>query len=167
VFIPRRLLAVLALLVAVLAGWAALLAQGRNPLPVPDPGSRVFAAASPEARAAVVDVLAEHGLAERFRADTPDVLRSILYDGTIVNYSAPAITAGLGGATSSIGIVADDPPASAAQAADALRARGFSARVVADSEPGMPVVHVVTDALPGSTLNFRPHALRMPRPPAE
>lgn len=161
--VPRWLLLVLAVLFVALAGWTAMLAQGRNPLPVPDPGSRVFAAASPEARAAVVEVLAGHGLAERFRADTPDVQRSILYDGTIVNYSTPALTARLGGATSSIGLVADDPAASAAQAADALRARGFAAEVVEGVEPGMPVVHVVTDALPGSTLTFRPHALSMPR----
>ena len=165
-FVPLWLLLPLAVLLVGLAGWVVMLARGRNPLPVPDPGSRIFAAASPEAKVAVVAVLAENGLEERFRFDTPDVLRSILWDGTIVNYSTPALTARLGGATSSIGLVARDPAASAARAADAFRARGFDAEVAAGVEPDLPVVHVLTNALPGSTLNFRKHVLHMPRPTA-
>jgi hypothetical protein len=36
--------------------------------------------------------------------------------------------------------------------------------VVRDVEPGLPIAFVLTDALAGSVLNFRPHISRMPRP---
>ena len=81
-FVPVWLLIVFVLFTAAVLAWAVLLAQGRNPLPVPDPGSRIFAAASPAAREAVVALLARHGLRERMRVDTDQVQRSILTDGT-------------------------------------------------------------------------------------
>ena len=162
--LPKWLAGLWLLASVALAVWTALLATGRNPLPFPDPGSRIFAASSPSARAAVVELLGQHGLRERFRADTDGVQRSILFDGTIVNWSAPAVAGKLAGATSAIGLVADDPAASAAAAAALLRARGFRAEVVTDVEPGLPIVFVLTDALPGTVLNFRPHVIQMPHP---
>lgn len=163
-FVPKWWLATCFIAFVALAGWTWLLASGRNPLPFPDGGSRIFAAASPEAKAAIVDVLGRNGLRERFRVDTGGVLRSILFDGTIINWSAPGVTRRLQGVTSAIGLVADDPAASAEEAAAVLRARGFSAEVVQDVEPDMPVVFVLTDAMPGTALNFRRHVIHMPRP---
>lgn len=163
-FVPVWLLIVFVLFTAAVLAWAVLLAQGRNPLPVPDPGSRIFAAASPAAREAVVALLARHGLRERMRVDADQVQRSILTDGTIINCSAPALVEKVRGATSCIGLVAADPAAGAEAAAGFLRDRGFSAEVVRDVEPGMPIAFVLTDALPGTAINLRPHVLRMPRP---
>jgi hypothetical protein len=163
-FIPKWLLVLMGLLFAGLAVWAGLLAAGRNPLPFPDNGSRIFAAPTPEAKDAVVALLARHGLKERFQFNSPGVQRSILWDGTIINQSAPDVVRKLGGATSSIGLVADDPAASANDAAAFLRSRGFSATVVLDAEPELPIAFVVTDAMSGTVLNFRRHVLHMPRP---
>lgn len=165
-FIPKWLLLTGLALVLALVAWAVLAVSGRNPLPFPDPGSRIFTAASPEAKDALVELLAQHGLRERLRADSGGVLRSILYDGTIINHSPPEITAKLGGVTSAIGLVSEDPAAAAEAAATFLRERGFKATVVPEIEPGLPIVFVQTDALPGSAINFRPHILRMPRPEA-
>lgn len=165
-FVPMWLLVVAVVCGVVLLTWSVLLALGRNPLPVPDPGSRIFAAASPEAREAVVALLARHGLRERMRVDSPQVQRSILTDGTIINCSSPDVVARVGGVTSCIGLVAADPEADAQAAAGFLRARGFAAEVVRDVEPGMPIAFVLTSAMPGTAINLRPHVLRMPRPPA-
>jgi len=56
-FIPVWLLVAFALAVLGLAAWTVLLASGRNPLPFPDPGSRIFSAPTPEAKEAVVALL--------------------------------------------------------------------------------------------------------------
>ena len=163
-FIPKWLLAVAVLLVLALGTWSFLLATGRNPLPFPDPGSRIFSAASPEAKEAVVALLGRHGLKERFRFDTDGVARSILWDGTIINHSSAEVSRKLGSASSSIGLVADDPAASANDAAAFLRSRGFEANVVLDAEPGLPIAFVVSDAMPGTVLNFRRHVIHLPKP---
>lgn len=163
-FIPKWLLAVAFFLVAILVTWTCLLVTGRNPLPFPDNGSRIFAAASPEAKDAIVSILALNGLEPRFEFNTRDVQRSIMWDGTIVNYSAPAVTRKLGSATSSIGLVAKNPSASAESAATFLRDRGFEASVVLDAEPELPIAFVVTNAMPGTVLNFRKSVIHMPKP---
>lgn len=163
-FIPKWLLAVLALVLALLVTWTGLLAAGRNPLPFPDNGSRIFAAASPQAKDAIVSLLAMHGLNARFEFNSTGVRRTIMWDGTIINHSSPAVAQKLGSATSSIGLVADDPAESAERAAEFLRSRGFEARVVSDAEPELPIAFVVTDAMPGTVLNFRKHAIHLPRP---
>ena len=163
-FIPRWLLATFALLFLLVLGWAVLLAVDRNPLPFPDPGSRIFSAASPEAKSAVVELLGRHGIKERFRADSGGVLRSILWDGTIINTATPEILAKLDNASSSIGLVSDDPEASARAAAAFLQSRGFTARIMLDLEPGLPIAFVVSDAMPGTVINFRKHLIHMPRP---
>ena len=163
-FIPVWLLVVVGVAWAATFGWAVLVARGRDPLPFPDPGSRIFSAATPEAKAAVVALMARHGVPERFRADSSGVLRSILWDGTIINCSPPEMTARIDGATSCIGLVAADPEAAAKDAAAFLQSRGFTARVVADFEPGLPIAFVLSDAMHGTVINFRKHLVHMPRP---
>lgn len=162
--VPKWLVVLVILLMAVLAAWAWLLAAGRNPLPFPDNGSRIFVAASPEAKDAVVAVLGQHGVKERFQANSAQVQRSIMWDGTIVNHSSPEVMGKVAPATSAIGLVVDDPLASAEAAAAFLRTRGFSAEVVQDVEPGFPVVFVLSDVMPGTAFNFRRHVIHMPRP---
>ena len=163
-FIPKWILIPAVLIFIALLGWTCLLVAGRNPLPFPDNGSRIFSASSPEAKAALVELLAEHGVNERFKADSSDVLRSIMWDGTIINYPSPEVAAKLKNASSAIGMVSADPSADAEKAAAFLRAKGFSAEVLREIEPGLPVAFVMTDALTGSVLNFRKHITQMPRP---
>ncbi|HSJ77270.1 MAG TPA: hypothetical protein VK913_00925, partial [Erythrobacter sp.] len=92
------------------------------------------------------------------------ILRSIMWDGTIVNYSPPAFTQKVGNASSAIGLVSDEPLVSAQKAAEFLRSKGFTAEVIESAEPGMPVHFVITDAMLGTALNFRPPVTQMPAP---
>lgn len=163
-FIPMWLVAIAGVVLIGLAGWSFLLATERNPLPFPDRGSRIFSAASADAKDAVVALLATHGLRERFQFNTGGVLRSILWDGTIINHASPETLEKLDFAVASIGLVATDPQASADEAATFLRTRGFQARVVLDAEPELPIAFVVSDAMPGTVINFRRHVIHLPRP---
>ena len=162
-FIPSWVLALACLIFGGLAIWTYLLASGRNPLPFPDRGSRIFTTPSPEAKDAIVALLARHGIEERFEANSTGILRSILWDGTIINYAPPEVLRKLGQASASIGLVAEDPEASAKDAAEFLRSRGFEANVVLDAEPAIPIAFVVTNATSGTVLNFRKHLIHMPR----
>ena len=164
-FVPLWLAVPALVLVLLLIAWLTLILTGRNPLPVPDVGSRIFSAASPAAKATILDLLAQHGVRERFQANSSGVLRSIMWDGTIINYPDPAVVQRLGSATASIGLVADDPAAAAHAAAAFLTTRGFSAEVVLDVEPGLPIAFVVSNVFAGTVLNFRKHMMHMPRPP--
>jgi hypothetical protein len=163
-FIPLWVLAVLGSVVALFATWALFAVNGRNLLPFPDPGSRIFAARSPAAQDALVALLAKHGLRQRFWGVTPGVRRAILWDWTIISAPEPWVVEKVGGAAGSLGLVVDDPEKRANEAAEFLRARGFQATVVRDAEPEIPIVFVVTDALLGTALNFRKHALKFPQP---
>ncbi len=163
-FVPKWVVVVACVAFLVLAVWTYLLASGRNPLPFPDPGSRIFSTPSPEAKDAVVALLARHGVKERFQADSSGILRSIMWDGTIINYAPPDVLQKLGHASASIGLVSADPVASANDAAEFLQARGFEAKVVLDAEPELPIAFVVTNATSGTVLNFREHLIHMPRP---
>lgn len=163
-FLPTWLVILGAVLITGLTVWSYLLASGRNPLPFPDPGSRIFTAASPEAKEAVVELLARHGLRERFQANSSGIFRSIMWDGTIINQADAGVRAKLGNPTSSIGLVADDPVASANAAAEFLTSRGFTARVVLDAEPELPITFVVSDVFLGTVINFRKHMIHLPRP---
>lgn len=163
-FLPLWLLCFLGATWLLLAAFAWLAIRGRNPLPFPDNGSRIFAASSPEAKSALVALLERHGIKERFRFDSSGILRSIFWDGTIVNWSPPEVVDKLDGAKACIGLVAADPPTAANEAAGYLRSRGFSARVVSGVEPLLPIAFVLTDALSGAAINFRPHVTKLPRP---
>lgn len=163
-FVPIWLLVLLALLWAGAVAWLVAFLRGRNPLPIPDPGSRIFTTPTPAAKDTIVALLAQHGLAERFQFNSGGVQRSILWDGTIINSSDAGVLAKLHHPAASIGLVADDPLASATAAASFLRERGFRAELVTDAEPELPIVFVVTDAFTGSVLNFRKHVRFLPRP---
>jgi hypothetical protein len=165
-FVPVWILMLLILAFLGLAVWTSLLAIGRNPLPFPDRGSRIFSAVSAEAKAAIVGLLSEHGLKERFQFNSSGILRSIMWDGTIINCSPPDVLAKLNSPGASIGLVAVDPVASADQAAQYLRSRGFDAHVVLDAEPELPIAFVVTNAMSCTVLNFRKHVIHLPRPQA-
>lgn len=163
-FIPIWAVVVAGLLFAGLAIWTYLLARGRNPLPFPDRGSRIFSASSPEAKDAVVALLSQHGISERFQFNSSGIDRSIMWDGTIINQPDPAVLKKLGGSVASIGLVTNDPVESANRAADFLRSSGFEAEVVLDAEPQLPIAFVVTNAMLGTVLNFRKHIIHLPRP---
>lgn len=107
-----------------------------------------------------------HGLVARarFHFDTDGVLRSIMWDGTIINTSDATVLDKLGHPGASIGLVAADPLSAARDAAQFLQSRGFQARIVDDAEPSLPIVFVVTDAFSGTVLNFRKHVTQLPRP---
>ena len=163
-FVPIWLMVLVAAAMALWVAWSLAAIRGRNPLPFPDPGSRIFAAASPEGKAAVVELLGRHGIKARFRADSGGVLRTILWDGTIINHSTPEVLAKLGHPAAAIGLVAADPDKAAQAAAEFLRARGFEAEVVGEVEAGLPITFVRTDALTGTVLNFRKSVIHMPKP---
>lgn len=163
-FIPMWVVLLVGLLMAGFILWAVLLALGRNPLPFPDPGSRIFTASSAEAKDTVVTLLSMHGIRERFQANSEGVLRSIMWDGTIINLPSPEVAQKLNFPAASIGLVADDPIASANEAANFLRSKGFKAEVVLDVEPELPIAFVLTDAMIGTVLNFRRHLIHLPRP---
>lgn len=163
-FIPLWVLTTVGGALGLLLVWALFAVNGRNLLPFPDPGSRIFAARSPEAQAAIVALLERHGLRQRFWGITPGVRRAIFWDWTIISVPSPDVLAREGGAACSIGLVVDDPERRAEEAAQFLRARGFSAEVVRDAEPEIPIVFVLTDAFVGTALNFRRHAVHFPRP---
>lgn len=165
-YLPKWLIVLTCLFIVALGSWTCLLAAGRNPLPFPDPGSRIFTTPSAAAKDAVVSLLARHGVKERFQANSSGILRSIMWDGTIINYAPPDVLHKLGHAVASIGLVVDDPVASANEAAEFLRSRGFDAEVVLDAEPELPIAFVVTNATSGTVLNFRRHIIHLPRPDA-
>ncbi|MBL7964307.1 MAG: hypothetical protein JNM31_10755 [Flavobacteriales bacterium] len=161
---PKWFVALFAFLFLTMFAVLTLMMQGRNPLPFPDHGSRIFSAATPEAKQAMVDLLEQYGVHERFQANSGGVLRSIFYDGTIIYQASEEVLAKLGNVYSCIGLVADDPLTIARSAADFLQQRGSSAQVVEEIEPGLPIAFVLTDALPGTAINFRPHVTKMPKP---
>lgn len=163
-FISLPLLLAAAFLLMALAFWCVPLVAGRNPVPFPDRGWRIFSAVSPHGQDAIVALRAARGVPERVQFNSPGVLRSIRWNGTIINCPSPEAAATLGNAAASIGLVASDPVQAATAAAAALRTPGFSAQVVTDAEPELPIAFVVTDALTGIVLNFRKHVIHLPRP---
>lgn len=164
-FVPKWVLIVAAVLLATTVAWTAALASDRNPLPFPDRNYQVFTATSPEAKAALIELLGQHGSTPRFRMDTDDVERAIFWDGTIINYSRPEMFERVGQPAAAIGLVVRDPAASALNAVRHLRDRGFEAAMIEGAEPGLPIVFVTTDAFNGTALVFRKHVLRMGQRP--
>jgi len=163
-FVPKWIIAFVAVGFLIVAAWLTSFLLGRNPLPFPDGGSRIFTTPSPEAKAAVVALLQENGLGERFQANSAAVQRSIFWDGTIINTSDSVTNQRLRTPAASIGLVADDPVVSANAAAAFLRQRGFTADVVLDVEPGLPIVFVVSNVFTGTVLNFRKSLIHLPKP---
>lgn len=155
-------LAILVPLVTLLLGlWTAALALDRNPLPFPDRDYQVFSASSAEALVAMEDVMISMGQRPRFRADSPNVQRTIFASGTIINQPDPRMLETLGPHGAALGFVVDDPDATARQVALQLQQRGFEAASVHGAEPGLPIAFVRTNALSDSVLVFRKHMLRM------
>jgi hypothetical protein len=163
-FVSLWIIAGFAAALASVLAWLVALLRGRNPLPFPDGGSRIFTTPSAEAKTAIVELLRDHGLRERFQFNSAGVLRSILWDGTIINTSDASVLRKLKQPAASLGLVATDPVASARAAAAFLQRRGFSAEVVLDAEPELPIAFVVTDAFTGTVLNVRTHVRHLPRP---
>ena len=141
--------------------WTLAIAYDRNPLPFPDRDYQVFSASSAEALVAMEEVMASLDQRPRFRADSPNVQRTIFANGTIINQPDPGMLAVLGAPAAALGFVVDDPDATARQVAQQLQERGFQATSIHDAEPGLPIAFVRTDALAGSVLVFRKHVLRM------
>lgn len=160
-------IAILVPLATVLLGlWTLALAYDRNPLPFPDHDYQVFSASSPEALVAMEDVMMSLGQRPRFRADSPNVKRTIFASGTIINQPEPHMLEALGPHGAALGFVVDDPDATARQVAKRLQERGFEASSVHGAEPGLPIAFVRTNALSDSVLVFRKHILRMGAKPA-
>ncbi|RYG38589.1 MAG: hypothetical protein EON93_01740 [Burkholderiales bacterium] len=155
-------LAILVPLATLLLGlWTFALIYDRNPLPFPDRDYQVFSASSTEALVAMEDVMQSLGQRPRFRADSPNVQRTIFASGTIINQPDPRMLASLGQPGAALGFVVDDPDATARQVAQQLQGRGFQAASIHGAEPGLPIAFVRTDALSGSVLVFRKDVLRM------
>ena len=159
--VPRWLAVLVPLATVLLALWTLALAFDRNPLPFPDRDYQVFSASSPAALAAMEDVMMSLGQRPRFRADSPNVQRTIFASGTIINQPDPRMLESLGPHGAALGFVVDDPDATARRVAQQLQQRGFQASSVHGAEPGLPIAFVRTDALSDSVLVFRKHMLRM------
>ncbi|WP_133000976.1 hypothetical protein [Luteimonas arsenica] len=159
--VPLFLVILVPLATLLLGLWTLALAYDRNPLPFPDRDYQVFSASSAEALVAIEDVMQSLGQRPRFRADSPNVQRTIFASGTIINQPDPRMFELLGPHGAALGFVVDDPDATARQVAQQLQHRGFQAASIHDAEPGLPIAFVRTDALSDSVLVFRKHMLRM------
>jgi len=153
--------------VVLLIAWTISLVRDRNPLPFPDRDYHVFSAKSTAALIALEELMQAHGHRPRFRVDSDEVERTIFSNGTIVNHPRQTMLDRLGQPSAALGFVVDDPEQAAREAADLFRRSGFTAEVILNAEPGLPITFVSTDALSGSTLVFRKHILQMgQKPPA-
>lgn len=159
VFVPSVIVVLLSLL------WTYGLVRDRNPLPFPDRDYHVFSVSSSTGLIALEDLMQHFGHAPRFRIDSEQVDRTVFSNGTIINYPHSEILAQLGDPAAALGFVVRDPDAAAREAVELLRARGFSAELVLDAEPGLPIAFVRTDALKNAALVFRKHVLKMGQKP--
>ena len=80
--VPLYLVVLVPLMTVLLGMWAFALAYDRNPLPFPDHDYQVFSASSVDALVAMEDVMISLGQRPRFRADSPNVQRTIFASGT-------------------------------------------------------------------------------------
>lgn len=151
--------------VLLLAGWTTSLVRDRNPLPFPDRDYHVFSAKSTPALIALEELMQLHGHVPRFRVDSDDVERTIFSNGTIVNHPRQAMLDRLGQPSAALGFVVADPEQAAREAVDLFRRNGFTAELILNAEPGLPIAFVATDALSGSAIVFRKHILKMGRKP--
>lgn len=153
--------------VLLLIAWTTSLVRDRNPLPFPDRDYHVFSAKSTLALIALEELMQLHGHVPRFRVDSDVVERTIFSNGTIVNHPRQAMLDRLGNPSAALGFVVAEPEQAARQAVALFRKNGFTAELIPDAEPGLPIVFVTTDALSGSAIVFRKHILQMgQKPPA-
>lgn len=165
--VPLWLAILLPLATVLLALWTLALVTDRNPLPFPDRDYQVFSASSADALMAMEEVMQSLGQRPRFRADSPNVQRTIFASGTIINQPDPRMFELLGPHGAALGFVVDDPDATARRVAAQLQRWGFQAESVHGAEPGLPIAFVRTDALKDSVLVFRKHMLKMGAKPDE
>lgn len=153
--------------VLLLVAWTISLVRDRNPLPFPDRDYHVFSAKSTPALIALEQLMQSHGHVPRFRIDSDNVERTVFSNGTILNRPYQAMLDRLGQPSAALGFVVADPERAAREAADLFRKSGFTADVILNAEPGLPITFVTTDALSGSAIVFRKHVLKMgQKPPA-
>lgn len=153
--------------VLLLIAWTTSLVRDRNPLPFPDRDYHVFSAKSTLALIALEELMQLHGHVPRFRVDSDEVERTIFSNGTIVNYPREEMLAKLGAPSAALGFVVDEPAQAASETVALFRRHGFTADVILDAEPSLPIAFVTTDALSGSAIVFRKHILEMgQKPPA-
>lgn len=165
--VPRLVFYPALVAVLLLIAWTTSLVRDRNPLPFPDRDYHVFSIGSTPALIALEELMQVHGHAPRFRVDSDNVERTIFSNGTIVNHPRQAMLAQLGNPSAALGFVVDDPEQAARHAVALFRKSGFTADVVLNAEPGLPIAFVTTDVLSGSALVFRKHILQMgQKPPA-
>lgn len=165
--VPSIVLYPALLAVLLLVAWTTSLVRDRNPLPFPDRDYHVFSAKSTPALIALEELMQLHGHVPRFRVDSDDVERTIFSNGTIVNHPRQAMLDRLGQPSAALGFVVADPEQAAREAVALLRRNGFTAELILNAEPGLPIAFVSTDALSGSTIVFRKHILKMgQKPPA-
>lgn len=151
--------------VLLLVAWTASLVRDRNPLPFPDRDYHVFSAKSTPALIALEELMQLHGHVPRFRVDSDDVERTIFSNGTIINHPRQAMFDRLGQPSAALGFVVADPEQAARETVDRFRRGGFTAELILDAEPGLPIAFVATDALSGSVIVFRKHILKMGQKP--
>ena len=150
-----------------LVAWTVSLVRDRNPLPFPDRDYHVFSARSTSALIALEELMRTHGHEPRFRVDSDEVERTIFSNGTIINHPRETMLDRLGQPAAALGFVVADPEKAARETAELFRKSGFTADVVLNAEPGLPITFVSTDALSGSVIVFRKHILKMgQKPPA-
>ena len=165
--VPRVVFYPALMAVLLLAAWTVSLVRDRNPLPFPDRDYFVFSAKSTPALIALEELMRSHGHVPRFRVDSDDVERTIFSNGTIINHPRQTMLDRLGQPAAALGFVVADPEQAARETAELFRRNGFTADVILDAEPGLPITFVTTDALSGSVIVFRKHILKMgQKPPA-
>ncbi len=132
-----------------------------------DRGNRLFAVINEESAVkAVVEILADAGIKERFSFCTDDTNQTIFDDGTaFIRYSVPTSEHGIG--PNAITLATHDPIVSAQSAKDKLTAAGYEAQVYTHAVPGVKdtFVRVSSDAFLGWSLEFRHHLYNMEKLP--
>lgn len=166
--------AMLMILLVLLGVWAisaTILLFGRNPLPVPDRGHRLYAVPNERARDAALQVFKLAGVrgAVRFRTGPSD--QTVLSDNTTTLH---ILSGDSGQSGNGVSLVVRNPARAAEEAVAILCQAGFSAqRLQTGAVSGLPsdeLVVITSDAFTGWALGFRRHQLKLPRPdflPAE
>ncbi len=141
----------------------------RNPLPFPDRGHRCFAVPTENAAKVVVAILDKiAGLPERFSFDPGPTHQTLLWDNTTVIIYYDQVIHEQGIAQNGLSVVVRNPRASALEAANILKKKGFTANLMSDIMPEVgdnKFMLLSSDAFDGWVLAFRRHILAMGKPP--